>query len=93
MASNVVSKAVTTSAVVSATGCTYYGFTFAETAGVVATIRIYDNASAASGTLLETINLAASGSAGEFGGPQGVRANNGIYVAVTGTVVGSVRIG
>lgn len=69
----------------------YHGFTFRETAGSTAVIRIYDNASAASGTLLDSISLSANESAREFY-ECGVRCKNGIYVdVVSGTVEGSVR--
>lgn len=72
----------------------YAGYTVIETGGSnAATVRIYDNASAASGTLIGAVNLAAGGSAD-------VSLNlptwcvNGVYVDVggTGTVAGSVRI-
>ena len=75
-----------------AQACLYMGFSFRETAGSTATIQIYDNASAASGVLLDTISLAANESAREWYGPQGIRAANGVYCDVTGTVEGSVRI-
>lgn len=96
MASNVVSVALTGSdQAVRASGCTYHGFTIRETSGVaVAVVNIYDNASAASGTLLDTISLAANESAREDYLPQGIRAGNGIYVdVVSGAVAGSVRVG
>jgi len=73
---------------------TYLGFAIRETAGAVATIRVYDNASAASGTLLDTIELSANESAREYYGPDGLWFKSGVYVKiVAGTVEGSVRIG
>ena len=70
----------------------YAGFTIRETAGSTAVVRLYDN-TAASGTLLETISLAANESAGAFY-PGGIWAATGIYVSiVSGTIEGSVRIG
>lgn len=73
--------------------CVYAGFTIRETAGSTAVVQIFDNASAASGVLLDTISLAASESAREFY-PGGIFAVNGVYVEiVSGTVEGSVRIG
>jgi hypothetical protein len=74
--------------------CVYRGYTVVETGGVsTATVRIYDHASAASGTLIGAVNLAAGGSAdldlcGQW-------CENGIYVDVggSGTVAGSIRIG
>lgn len=71
---------------------TYGGYTIRETAGAVATVRIYDNASAASGTLLATISLAANESR-DVQHPVGIRADRGVYVdVVAGAVEGSVRI-
>ena len=71
----------------------YYGFTVKESGGTTtATVTIYDN-TAGSGTILDVVQLAANQSTGDFYGPQGIRANNGIFVTITGTVVGSLRIG
>jgi len=71
----------------------YCGFTIRETAGAAAVVVIYDHASAASGTILEQISLAANESRGECY-PGGIWAVNGIYVdVVSGAVAGSVRIG
>lgn len=78
---------------VSAVPLIYHGFALRETAGAIATVRIYNNASAAAGTLLETIQLSANESAREFYA-KGIRADVGIYVKiVAGTVEGSVRVG
>jgi hypothetical protein len=78
--------------VVRASHTTYGGYTIRETAGAVATVRIYDNASAASGTLLGTIALLANESR-DVQYPAGVRAANGVFVdVVAGTVEGSVWI-
>lgn len=71
----------------------YCGFSLRETAGSTAAVRVYDNASAASGTLLDTISLAANESAREDYAA-GLQAENGIYIdIVSGTVEGSVRLG
>jgi hypothetical protein len=73
----------------------YGGYTVIETGGSnAATVRIYDNASAASGTLIGAANLAAGGSA-DVCLNHPTKCLNGIYVDVggTGTVAGSVRIG
>lgn len=79
--------------VVRTDGTLYYGFSLRETAGAVATVRIYDNASAASGTEIDSIELAANESAREFY-VGGIWAVNGLYVSiVAGAVEGSVRIG
>lgn len=76
-----------------ATAGIYRGYTVVETGGNAATVRIYDNASAASGTLIGAVNLAANGAADLSVDP--VWCVNGIYVDLggTGTVAGSVRIG
>lgn len=70
------------------------GFVIQETGGSsTATIRIYDNASAASGTLVGAANLAASGSATvAFFRP--INCVNGLYVDVggSGTIAGCVLI-
>lgn len=71
--------------------CTYRGYTIRETAGATAVVRLFDNASAASGTPLEEISLGSYGSTGDLY-ESGLRAVNGITVdVVSGTVVGSVR--
>jgi hypothetical protein len=83
----------TVSAVIMATPGYYLGFTLRETSGSAsATVVIYDNASAASGTILEEITLASSESAREFYHTPGIRAVNGVYFSVvSGAVAGSVR--
>lgn len=78
---------------VRATASWYRGYTVVETGGAAtATVRIYDNASAASGTLIGAVNLAISGAADVHCDP--VWCENGIYVDLggTGVVAGSVRI-
>lgn len=80
--------------VVSANPSLYYGFSIRETSGSAsALVRIFDHASAASGTVLDEIALAAGESAREFYNG-GIRAVNGLYVdVVSGAVAGSVRSG
>jgi hypothetical protein len=72
----------------------YHGFAMRETSGGAgAVVRIYDNPSAASGTLLDTISLVAGESAGPFY-EKGIEAQLGIYVdVVSGAVEGSIRVG
>lgn len=71
----------------------YRGFTVRESAGSTAVVRIFDNASAASGTVLDEITLSAGESAREWY-ESGIWAANGVYVdVVSGSVTGSVRIG
>lgn len=79
--------------VVSATPKKYMGITIRETTGTTAaTVRIWDNASAASGVVLDEIALTGGQSAREFYPIGGINAVNGIYVqVVAGAVVGSVR--
>ncbi len=79
--------------VVRTTHGTYSGFSIRETAGATAVVRVYDNASAASGTLLDSISLAANESAREYY-LAGIAVANGIYVdVVSGAIEGSIRIG
>jgi len=80
------------SQVVSATAKDYRGFTIRETSGTAtALMRIWDNASAASGTCIEEISLVANESRSEFYGT-GVKTLNGIYVQVSsGSISGSAR--
>lgn len=76
------------------TFASYHGFSIRETAGATATVRIYDNASANSGTLLDSIQLNANESAREWYGAEGIDASDGIRVdIVSGTVEGSIRVG
>lgn len=79
--------------VVSATPSHLMGVTVRETAGSTAAVRVYDNASAASGTILAVVALTANASQTiDFAVP--VRAIAGLYVdIVSGTVEGSVRHG
>lgn len=70
----------------------YAGYTIRESAAATAVVRIFDHASAASGTCLEEITLTAGESAREYY-PAGITAAAGIYVdVVSGSVTGSVRI-
>lgn len=72
---------------------TYYrGFRLRETAGAIATIVVWDNASAASGTILDEIQFTALESVRETYSPPQV-AKNGIYLqVVAGTVAGSILV-
>jgi hypothetical protein len=71
----------------------YRGLTLRETAGAVATIRLWDNASAASGVLLDTIALLANGSV-SLNYYNGRWFTNGVFAqVVAGTVEGTVFIG
>lgn len=80
------------SQIIQALPAVYGGFAVRETAGATAVIRVWDNASSASGLLLDEIALAANESAREKY-PDGIRALSGIFVQiVSGTVVGSIRV-
>lgn len=72
---------------------TYRGYSLRETGGADAVVRIWDG-TAASGILLDTVALAADGSAQAWYGGGGLRAVAGVFVeVVSGAVEGSVRIG
>lgn len=71
--------------------CTLRGFWIFSVAG--ATVTIYDNASAASGTVLAAFVLTANQYAW-LDASDGVHCVQGVYVSVTaGTIIGNVRIG
>ncbi len=73
----------------------YSGFSIRETSGTVAAVvRIWDNAAGqSSGTILDTIGLAAGQSLSKLHG-RPVAPTAGIFVqVVSGAVEGSVRVG
>jgi len=83
---------VTGSGAVYAGFCVLRGFWINNSAA--ATITLYDNASAASGTILaQWVTTAANQDRGaDFA--DGIRCDNGVYLNVSaGTVTGSVRLG
>jgi hypothetical protein len=76
---------------------TYYGVTVRNTSAVSGVIRIWDNAAAASGVLLETVTVPASNSFNIQYNVEdqtgGIRAVNGVYFElVSGTFEGSIRV-
>lgn len=81
---------VTATGVVSAVACTYRGLAVFSTAG--ATVAVYDDASAASGTVLAKFVLAANGSK-EIDVTDGMRCANGIYLSASAAIEGHVRVG
>ncbi|NBW35727.1 MAG: hypothetical protein EBR30_12055 [Cytophagia bacterium] len=93
--SAVSSVGVTSSAVVRPNSATYHGYSF-RAGGSGATITIYDNASAASGTILDVVTIAANGTASAYYSVEdcygGLRAVNGIYFSTDNAVTGSVRV-
>lgn len=69
----------------------YRGYSVAETGGVAsAKIILYDNATTASGAILEVITLSAGQSASDNYLSPGRLVLNGIYAQITGAVQGSV---
>jgi hypothetical protein len=81
---------VTATGAVVGNPCTLRGFHIASTAG--ATVVLYDNAAAASGTILGQFVLAA-GADRQVDISDGVRCANGIFISTTAAVQGHVRIG
>lgn len=81
---------VTATGAVSANACTYRGLAVFSTAG--ATVTLYDNASAASGTVLAKFVLAANGSK-EIDVADGARCASGIYLQASASIEGHIRVG
>jgi hypothetical protein len=71
---------------------TYRGIRVRDTSGSANTVTLYDNASAASGTVLATFVLAANAADGEDIN-DGMHVSAGIYLQSTGSLVGCVRVG
>lgn len=73
----------------------YKGIVVRETSAAALVLRVWDNASAASGTLLDVISLAANGVYSSSIADGGIQAINGIFLErVSGTnFEGSVRLG
>jgi hypothetical protein len=92
MTAQAVAVAVTGTGAVLANPCTLRGFSVVDTSAGANTVKVFDNASAASGTVLATVVLAASGSA-TVAIPDGVRAAAGLYLQSTGVLQGSVWVG
>ncbi len=93
--SSVVPVNVTVTAAVRTAPCSYHGYTLqAGASGAVVTI--HDNATAASGTHLDVVTIAANGSASAYYSVEdangGIRVNNGIYFSTNNAVTGSLRI-
>lgn len=81
---------MTATGVVSAVPTTFRGCSLGSVAG--STVTLYDNASAASGTVLAQFTIAANGFQ-HIDIADGVRCVSGIYLSAGGTVAGHVRIG
>jgi len=65
---------------------TYLGISVRETGGSnTATAKIYDNDSAASGTVIDEFTVSAAGALSHWFGPGGISLANGIYIDVSGS--------
>jgi hypothetical protein len=84
---------VTATGVVVATPASLRGCSIRDTSGATNTVKIFDNASAASGTILLSVQLAANASIPPLAIDDGLRAANGLFLSATGAVEGSVWIG
>jgi hypothetical protein len=73
--------------------CTLRGLSIRDTSGATNTVRIYDNASAAAGTLLFSVQLAGNASTPPLSIDHGLRAINGLFLTATGAIEGSVWVG
>lgn len=85
-------KNVTATGVIASAPCTFRGLSIRDTSGAVNAVDLFDHASAASGTVIATVALAANGHA-HLSVPDGVRCTAGLYLQATGAVVGSVWTG
>lgn len=84
---------VTGTGAVNAGPCTFRGCSIRDTSGATNTVKIYDNASAASGTVLMSVQLAANASVPPLSVADGLRAVDGLFLSATGAVEGSVWVG
>ncbi|GAB3429839.1 hypothetical protein [Actinophytocola sediminis] len=83
---------VTAAGVVNAGPCTFRGLSLRDSTSAANVVTLYDNASAASGTVVATVVLAEDGD-GQVSVPDGLHCANGLYLEATGAVVGSVWVG
>jgi hypothetical protein len=83
---------VTGTSAVSAVPCTYRGLSIRDTSGATNTVKVFDNTSAATGTVMASFQLLANASALD-NVTDGVRAAAGLYLQSTGAIEGSVRVG
>jgi hypothetical protein len=84
-------KAVTGSGVISATPAAFRGLSVKDTSAAGNTVKIFDNPSTASGTIIFEKVLASGGDV-TFTDPAGIRGATGLYLSTTGSVEGSVWI-
>jgi hypothetical protein len=85
-------RGVTATGAVVAAPCTFRGLSLRDASGVANIVDLFDSPSAAAGTVVATVVLAANGS-GHVSAPDGVRCANGLWLQTTGAVIGSVWTG
>lgn len=73
--------------------CTFRGASIRDTSGATNTIKVFDNAGAASGTVLLAVQLAANASIPPLQIADGLQAVNGLFFQSTGAVEGSLWVG
>ncbi len=78
---------------ISAVPCTLRGWSIRDTSGSTNTVKVFDNASAGSGTVLLSVQLAGNASTPPLSIDNGLRAVNGLFVTATGAIEGSVWVG
>jgi len=95
MSPNTITVALVSGAsqVIAARPTVYKGIIVREMSGGAAVLRVYDHASAASGTIIDIISLASGGVVDHA--YEGITCQNGVFIErVSGTnVEGSVRLG
>lgn len=90
------SVGVTSAAAVRTSACNYHGYSLYNASGSAVVVKIYDNASAASGTLLDVVVVPAAGYANAYYSVEdcigGVLAQNGVYFSPGATIEGAIRV-
>lgn len=83
-----------TQAIKSSGPARYRGITVRELSGAALVLKIYDNGSAASGTIIDIVSVAANATV-SYTLPDDIHASNGLFIErVSGTSYeGSVRLG
>jgi len=72
--------------------CQFRGLSIRDTSGSANTVNLYNNATAASGTIVATVELPANGS-GHVAAHAGVFCSAGLFLEADGALTGSVWIG
>lgn len=73
-------------------GACFRGLVVRDTAGAVGDVQIYDGTDA-TGTLIGAASVVADGAADTWYDGGGIRVGTGLFVVLTGTLEGSVRVG